>query len=310
MKYGLYGLLAIFLFLLVWGLVEPYVIEVVEERAEIYDLPRAWEGQRVALLSDLQIGMWMDNIPTVRRSVARLIKIRPALVMIAGDFVYGHSEETHKDLKKVIASIRPLPEAGIPTYAVFGNHDYRMDRPEVPPNLESSTNIRKALEEIGIQVLQNQAVPLPAPPGASSETDLVGDEALYLVGVDARWPGLDHPQDALAHVPASSPRLVMMHNPNSFPFFPRNTAPMAVAGHNHGGQIRIPFMPTLSYMRIVKREEVHGDGWIKDFGAPGNHLYVNRGIGFSVIPIRINCRPEITIFTLSRSVLKKASTVQ
>jgi hypothetical protein len=51
-------------------------------------------------------------------------------------------------------------------------------------------------------------------------------------------------------------------------------------------------------MSIVKADEVHVDGWIDGFGAAGNHLYVNRGIGFSIAPIRINCRPELTLLTL------------
>ena len=51
-------------------------------------------------------------------------------------------------------------------------------------------------------------------------------------------------------------------------------------------------------MTLAKDEPVHVDGWIQDYGAAGNRLYVNRGIGFSTIPIRINCPPEITIFTL------------
>lgn len=52
-------------------------------------------------------------------------------------------------------------------------------------------------------------------------------------------------------------------------------------------------------MALQADEKVHVDGWIEDdFGQLGNHLYVNRGIGFSSFPLRINCRPELTFFTL------------
>ncbi len=119
-----------------------------------------------------------------------------------------------------------------------------------------------------------------------------------LVGIGARWPNEDRPEAALSGVSDGAPRFVMMHNPNSFEAFPAGTAPVAVAGHTHGGQVRVPFLAEWSWLKIVEDDEIHVDGWIEGFGEPGNQLYVNRGIGFSVAPIRINCRPEITLFTL------------
>jgi predicted MPP superfamily phosphohydrolase len=53
-------------------------------------------------------------------------------------------------------------------------------------------------------------------------------------------------------------------------------------------------------MTLVRSGRVAADGWIPDYGAPGNRLYVNRGIGFSRVPIRINCPPELTWITLRR----------
>lgn len=123
-------------------------------------------------------------------------------------------------------------------------------------------------------------------------------ESLYLVGVGSHIAKNDDVNEALKRVSDRLPRIIMMHNPKSFAAFPPNTAPLAVAGHTHGGQIRIPFMPQWSWISLVKNEEVYGDGWIKDYGNKGNRLYVNRGIGFSEIPIRINCPPEIALFTL------------
>lgn len=94
--------------------------------------------------------------------------------------------------------------------------------------------------------------------------------------------------------------MVLLHHPDSFERLPAGTAPLALAGHTHGGQFRVPFTPEWTWMTFAEEDEVHPDGWIPDFGASGNRLYVNRGIGFSTLPLRLNCPPEITYVLLRR----------
>jgi predicted MPP superfamily phosphohydrolase len=106
---------------------------------------------------------------------------------------------------------------------------------------------------------------------------------------------------ALEGVPDGAARVVFMHNPDTFAEIPAGAAPLGVAAHTHGGQIRVPSMPEWSWMALLQNERVHADGWIDGYGAPGNRLYVNRGIGFSTIPMRIFCPPEVTFFTLRRA---------
>lgn len=123
--------------------------------------------------------------------------------------------------------------------------------------------------------------------------------ALYIVGVAPSWPGRAAPQEALAQVPAEAPRLVLMHNPAAFAELAAGTAPVAVAGHTHGGQVRLPGLPQWTWLTYVQSDPVHVDGWItEDYGHGSNRLYVNRGIGFSLLPLRINAVPEVTRFTL------------
>ena len=293
-SFCLLGLLGISVFALGWGLIEPYFIDTEEQTAEIPGLPAAWEGKRAGVISDWQIGMWLDNTWTMRRSVELLIEERPEVVLISGDFVYGSSDDADEDIRKVEEFARPLSEAGIPTYAVLGNHDYRMAYPYKEPNFRAAERVREALEAAGVRVLKNEAVALEAPEDAESAEG----ESLYLVGVGARYPDQDRPKEALSQVPQGAPRLAMMHNPTSFGAFPAGTAPLAVSGHTHGGQISLPWTAEWSWITYASKDEVHVDGWIEGFGEPGNRLYVNRGIGFSVVPIRILCPPEVTLFTL------------
>ncbi|MEA5602336.1 metallophosphoesterase [Nostoc sp. UHCC 0252] len=294
-KYFLLGLLGLIAGLVIYGLIEPYIIDIEPQVAIIPGLPAAWQGQRIAVIGDWQVGMWLANTPTIRRIVTQLVKERPSAVLIIGDFIYNAGEDPSAEINQAIELVRPLTAAGIPTYAVLGNHDYGMKSKNGSPDIAQATKLAESLETVGVQMLQNEAVPL------ASSTKLDEQAVLYLIGIGSDWADQDKPQVALQQLPDAAPRFVMMHHPESFVEFPSNTAPVAVAGHTHGGQIRLPFTPEWSWLTFVKQDEVHTDGWIDGYGQSGNHLYVNRGIGFSILPIRITCRPEITLFTLRQN---------
>ncbi len=287
--------------LLVWGLIEPYTIDTEEEVAQIPNLPAAWQGQRIAVIADWQVGMWLDNTATINRIVERLVEERPALVLVIGDFIYKPGADPSPEINQAIDLVRPLSQAGITTYAVLGNHDYGMNSKQAPPNEQLAAKVQKSLEAVGVEVFQNEAIALTPPKDPNPATAGMEGAPLYLVGIGAHWPNQDKPKVALAQLPSGVPRFVMMHNPNSFEALPPSSAPVAVAGHTHGGQIRIPFTPDWSWLTFIREDKVHADGWIEGYGQPGNHLYVNRGIGFSILPLRINCPPEITLFTLQRA---------
>lgn len=272
---------------ILWGgVVEPNWLDVREEEALIAGLPPEWDGRRVAVLADWQIGMWMANTSTMRRATERAIRERPAAVLLAGDFVYHADDDPAELTAKVVALLRPLVEAGIPAYAVLGNHDWSVFKHGDRKRADVAAVVRTGLSAAGIHVLSNQAVAL-RPPGSRTP--------IYLVGLGEEWAGEDAPAAAVAAVPRGQPRLVFMHNPNSYDALPSGTAPLAVAAHTHAGQLRIP---AVRWLRLARGYQVHSAGWISGFGEPGNRLYVNRGLGMSGVPIRIGARPELTIFTL------------
>jgi hypothetical protein len=260
--------------------------------------------------------MWLDNTDTIRRMVDRLVGEPPALVLIAGDFIYHPLGEEGGDpqreaygseavrqaatiIAEVVALVRPLPEAGIPTYAVLGNHDYGMESRRVARLDWLAQDLARGLEQAGVRVLQNQAVALPAPGDQGTPVPpRTAQQALHLVGIGSHYAGYDRVEQAFRRLPDGVPRLVLMHHPETFARIPARAAPLAVAGHTHGGQISLPFTPDWSWMNLLYDDQVHADGWIDDYGAPGNRLYVNRGIGFSAVPVRINAVPEITVVEL------------
>lgn len=302
------GLAALLSVALAWGaLVEPRLIDTTHEVAMIPNLPPRWEGQQVAMIADLQVGMWGANTGTVRRIVRRLVDRPPAAVLIAGDFLYKADDDLAAHIAEVVSLVQPLAAAGIPTFAVLGNHDYSMDEREDTRDAAMAERLAVALARAGIRVLQNEAVALTRARDSAdvrravTATDV--SEALYIVGLGSRWAQADDAVAALSAVPPDAPRLVLMHNPESFEHLPAGSAPVALAAHTHGGQMRLPFTPSWSWLTFVQSDAVHADGWIRDadFGASGNTLYVNRGIGFSDVPVRINCPPELTMLLLRRA---------
>jgi predicted MPP superfamily phosphohydrolase len=127
------------------------------------------------------------------------------------------------------------------------------------------------------------------------------------VGIGEKWAKNDSSVKALAKVPVGAPRIVFMHDPDSYADIPAGEAPLAMAAHTHGMQIGIPYVSDWLWRNKFSDRGSGVAGWIDDYGEKGNRLYVNRGVGFSIIPARLNAPPELTVFTLTRLVTDSAT---
>ena len=282
---------AFLLFALVYGVViEPRLLLDDEAFvAEIPGLPVAWDGRTVALVADFQYGMWLDNVGMMEEAVDDAVDDRVSLLLVAGDFLY---KPDSAKARGVVGVLRPALEAGVPVVAVLGNHDYSLMKKESAERPPIAEYLTAQLRAAGVTVLENDAVAVPAPGGGGP---------LWVAGIGSVWAENSRPAQAVGAVPSGAARLVLMHNPESFRQIPADAAPLALAAHTHGGQIRVIPGEHASWLDIVRRGETVADGWAPDtLGAPGNRLYVNRGIGFSTVPVRVNCRPELTLVTLRR----------
>ena len=162
-------------------------------------------------------------------------------------------------------------------YAVLGNHDVSF----------SAATVIKTLGAHGTPVLVNQYLPIER-----------NGARLWLCGVDD--PGTSYPDLDLA-LPAKpdGPVLLMAHEPDyadDVLTHPRGSlVDLMLAGHSHGGQIRLPFFgPLILPPMAEKYPEGH-------YRFNQMQLYVNRGIGIVGLPFRLNCPPEITVITLQNS---------
>ncbi|HEY5060136.1 MAG TPA: metallophosphoesterase [Gemmatimonadaceae bacterium] len=276
--------------------VEPRFVVRHDEAAPIPHLPPEWEGKQVAVFADLQVGMWWANTDAARRLVRTVVHIRPAAVLIAGDFVYNADDNVDAQMQKVIAILRPMLDDSIPVYAVLGNHDYSLMNEHSNQENYVARAVRTELLHAGVHMMDNTAAALPSPRG-----DSLAPQPLYLAGIGEKWAKNDRVAATLAMIPNDAPRLIFMHDPDSFALIPAGQAPVAIAAHTHGMQLGIPFLSDYLWRNYFSDAGSGVEGWISDFGQAGNRLYINRGVGFSIVPARVNAVPELTVFTLTRA---------
>jgi predicted MPP superfamily phosphohydrolase len=205
------------------------------------------------------------------------------IIVLTGDFVY-RSASYSAACAQGLASLK----ARYGVYAVLGNHDIWTDAGKVAFNLSS----------VGIDVLQNEIRCLGS-----------GNPKLWLIGVQdtgyaggffsdfrAIWqPAADNLASLLEQIPVDEPRLLLVHNPDFTEMLPEGRIDLALCGHTHGGQVRLPFFGAPVVPSCFG--DKYGSGLVE---GPSTMVYINRGIGLIPPPVRFNCRPEITLFHLWR----------
>ena len=212
-------------------------------------------------LSDLH---FITDDRSAYKLVEKLQALPCDLVVLTGDLVHRGA-----DLTRVSHLLRELPHPRMGIFTSVGNWDRWCGAP-FPQWLAM-------LEDAHIEVLLNRWVSLPAP-----------GRSIALVGLDDPLSG-DPDLSVLQGIPPSYQRLVLCHTPGFFPSIAATGAHLVLSGHTHGGQIRLPFTRSVW---MPAGSGPFDQGW---FDARGCHLFVNRGIGMSVAPVRFLCRPEAAL---------------
>lgn len=233
----------------------------------------AWSGPAltIGVATDLHVGAPHAGLPMLRRVVDSLNAARPDLILLPGDFmiqgVFGGTSVAPAAIARELARL----QAPLGVFATLGNHDWWHD----------GGAVRQALEAAGVTVLENAARPLPA-----------AGKDVWLVGIGDDMTGHARPAQAFAAVPVGARAIVMMHDPANAPDLGPQTV-VALAGHTHGGQVRLPGIGALITPGRAPRE--HAYGWIAGAPAP---TWVSAGVGTSILPVRFNCPPETVILRL------------
>ncbi len=250
--------------LLVDGIfIEPNRLELTTWHVYLPNLPSQLDGYRVVQLSDLHRKTYIPD-SRIRRAVDMANSANPDIALLTGDFV-SHGMINSQPCAEMLARIR----ARHGLYAILGSlHD------RVP----SDRPVKESLQRCGITLLTNDSVEVA--PG------------LRLIGIDDALHGKPNLTSAFSKVTPDSARVIMTHNPKLLPRMSRYQGFM-VAGHVHGGQIALPFSLLRKLGRFLGRPYV--SGWYREGGVM---MYVNRGVGVSLIPVRLFSRPEVTLYIL------------
>jgi predicted MPP superfamily phosphohydrolase len=255
-------------------------LEISHRRIKIPRLPRAFEGFRIAQLSDIHIGAFMPA-DEIRRYVGIANGLKPDLAALTGDFVTW-DPSTQSAVVDVLAEVK----APFGVYGCLGNHEMWAKVEDSITHLFASRGIRILRQERAQIASGSEFINLLGVDYESSTRMGPNNQRLvreYLLGVDR----LMAPDTA---------NILLSHNPNTFDRAAAYGIDLSLAGHTHGGQVTLEFIsPELSPSRLITS---YVRGW---FEKPGGQLYVNRGIGTIGVPIRFDAPPEITVFELTRS---------
>jgi predicted MPP superfamily phosphohydrolase len=259
--------------------IEPTWVEITRLRMPLRGLGSALSGYRLVQISDLHCGAAVPS-GYLADCMTMVNDLAPDLVVVTGDILsrgqWDHLEEA--------ADLLSRPKARDGLVAILGNHDHGMVTPtRGMVDSWGANRITDTIRAIGHTVLRNESIRIAR-----------GDAGLRLVGLDDYWAKRFDIPAAFRDVDGREPVVALTHNPDTFIELARTEAQWVLAGHTHGGQVRLPL---LGRPAVPIRNKAFAAGLIE---MSGRRFYVNRGLGW-LHRIRFRVRPEITLFELSQA---------
>jgi len=246
------------------ALAEPFMLAIERQQIYLRRLPRALDGLRIVHLSDLHFGP-IVNPRHLERAIEAANDLRPDLIALTGDYI-SHDRCYAAPCAELVGRLR----ARYGVFAVLGNHDHWTD----------AGLIADLFRAEGITVLLNEGLRL----------DLDG-ESFWLSGVNDTMVGLEDLPLALAGSGDTEMKLLLAHNPIILRRAARAGVDLVLSGHTHGGQVTL--RPEKNRSGRPRRRLLRG------LGRRGNtQIYVTRGLGTVVLPIRYGCPPEVSVLEL------------
>jgi uncharacterized protein len=240
-------------------------------------LPAAFDGFTIAQLSDFHYDEHFSAGP-LRAAIEIVNQLHPDLVVLTGDFVtvpiFHHRFHTAKraaSAAEPCASLLAQLQPRFQVVSVLGNHDVDSD----------ARRITQTLDSHGLAVLRNRSIPIEQ-----------GGSRIWLCGLDSVWEGRPDMDLALHEVPREELVVLLVHEPDFADRAAHYPVDLQLSGHSHGGQIWLPGIGA-PWLPLFARKYPRGLYRVGPLT-----LYTNMGLGTIRLPIRLNCPPEVTLFTL------------
>ena len=249
------------------ALTEPFRLSIEHQAIYLRRLPSEFEGFRIVQLSDVHHSPF-TSVTQIEHAVETANSLKPDLIALTGDYV---SKE--RAYAAPCAEILGRLRARQGVFAVLGNHDHWTD----------AALITDLFRAEGITVLINEGMRFEKNGGA-----------FWLAGVDDTMVGLEDLSLALAGASNDEMKLVLAHNPVIFRKAARAGVDLVLSGHTHGGQVRLRSERSKSMRprrRLLKGLARHGE----------TQIYITRGLGTVVLPVRFGCPPEVSLLELRRA---------
>jgi predicted MPP superfamily phosphohydrolase len=250
-----------------YGLYEAGSVRIERPTVELPYLPAAFDGLRVAFLTDIHHGPFvgLDYVASIVRTT---LALGPDLILLGGDYVSKEARYVEPCFE-VLAGLK----APLGVFGVLGNHDYWHGLRETHAGFAAA----------GIGELTNAGVWLER-----------GTSRLRLAGVDDYWGGKPDAVPAVGPARAEDACVLVSHNPDFAESLRDSRVGLVLSGHTHGGQVYVP-----GYGAPIVPSR-YGQKYLQGLvQAPTTRVYVSRGLGTVTPPLRYNSRPELTLLTLT-----------
>jgi predicted MPP superfamily phosphohydrolase len=226
-------------------------------------------GYKIAQISDLHNKTFGKD---QKKLLNKLLGVKPDLIVITGDII----DSNHTDINMALRFIKGAVEIA-PVYYVTGNHEFWVED-------QARDTLIKGMEQYGVTMLDNRVVNMSG----------VGDKGFYLVGLGDNNLADNTLKHLNTQLDRSKLRIVLAHEPQYMEYYRDAGADLVLSGHAHGGQFRLPFVGGL-----VAPDQGFFPKYTSGMYVNGSTtMIVSRGLGNSIIPVRIFNRPEIVTITL------------
>jgi uncharacterized protein len=251
-------------------------IEVIRQDVPVSGLPARLEGLKIGVMADFHAGTFTTR-EDIFHAVDLMNREKVDMISLIGDYVDGAKSRSSENVEKgsyIFELLGQLQRPPLGIYAVLGNHDHWSD-----PAL-----VTKKLSELPIQTLNNRGIML--------------EDGLGVAGVDDYWDGPSDPDAAVKNLKREAVIIMLSHNPDVNKQIVReDRIRLAISGHTHGGQIRMPFTHWAPWVPCAPKYRGYS-GLIKE--TDKRWTFISKGVGTFFLPIRLSCPPDIAVMRLKK----------